>query len=692
MKRIFSWIDSLVNKLAKNYTLWIIGLLVIALLIGIKAYTLLFPRLPEPQVYSSYAELQPEWSKERRERYYQTSQGSLVIPYAWYLALESRTEREMFASPEVQARYGLLPDNDPTFNPDRLPVGIMKEVVADEYVETLGEGQKEWASISCAACHTGQLLYKGTALRVDGGQGFWGFEQWSGDLVFSMMLTSMIPSRFDRFCSRVYGHGENGECSTSEKESLRAQLKRYFYSDLIKGGINENINHTYLSKEGFARTAALGRGVNGMFAPVDPKNVNPNSGPVSYPPLWYTHDFDWVQSIAGIRQPLGRNTTESWGVSVRVDLGEKDPSRRYTSTHRVQDLFWVETLLSILQAPKWPENILGPIDRERAERGRRLYEEAVWDKALPASAAELAPDAGALIGGPNPKRPTAGYCARCHTPALEQQSDRYGPPRYFQLPLYRQNVMDTDPSDAVQFNERQVITGFLAPVFGGKKVVGIGEALTVNISGVLNRWFTDHNTPETCRTIMEGFRENLFRAPLGYPARPLDGYWATGPFLHNGAVRTLYELLSPRTERAKTFWVGSREFDPVYVGFRSDPVAGAFLFDTTQPGNSNAGHEFRDAPANTPGVIGPALTPEQRLDIIEYLKVLASVVIPEAEMARRKALLDAMAPYYEKYPGSDPYGTNFCNAVMEADKAKPSVPVTVAGAAAPQTSTPPATK
>src|SRR6266478_5789652 len=137
---IVNSIDSLVNKIAKNYTLWIIGLAVIAVIIGLQAYSVVFPRLPQPPVYSTYNELQPEWSADRRERYYQTSQGSLVIPYKWFRALESRTGKEMFASPEIQAKYGLLTDNNPKFNPDGLPVGIMKEVVQDEYVATLGEG------------------------------------------------------------------------------------------------------------------------------------------------------------------------------------------------------------------------------------------------------------------------------------------------------------------------------------------------------------------------------------------------------------------------------------------------------------------------------------------------------------------------------------------------------------------------
>ena len=89
-------------------------------------------------MYANYIELQPEWSKERRQRYYQTSQGSLVIPYAWFKALESRMSNELFSSPEIQARYGLLPNNNPTYNPDRLPVGIVREKLRDDQVDTSG--------------------------------------------------------------------------------------------------------------------------------------------------------------------------------------------------------------------------------------------------------------------------------------------------------------------------------------------------------------------------------------------------------------------------------------------------------------------------------------------------------------------------------------------------------------------------
>jgi mono/diheme cytochrome c family protein len=100
-----------------------------------------------------------------------------------------------------------------------------------------------------------------------------------------------------------------------------------------------------------------------------------------------------------------------------------------------------------------------------------------------------------------------------------------------------------------------------------------------------------------------------------YKARPLNGIWATAPYLHNGSVPNLFELLKPASAddpsqaRTSKFFVGNREFDPVHVGYRSD--AGPFEFDTTLEGNSNAGHEF-----------GTDLSDDERIELIEYLKTL----------------------------------------------------------------------
>ena len=108
---------------------------------------------------------------------------------------------------------------------------------------------------------------------------------------------------------------------------------------------------------------------------------------------------------------------------------------------------------------------------------------------------------------------------------------------------------------------------------------------------------------------------------LAYKARPLNGIWATAPYLHNGSVPSIYQLLSPQDERATTFYKGTLEYDPRHLGYRTEPFTNGFLFDTRISGNHNSGHEFRAGQRGN-GVIGPLLQPEERWALLEYLKVL----------------------------------------------------------------------
>ena len=108
-----------------------------------------------------------------------------------------------------------------------------------------------------------------------------------------------------------------------------------------------------------------------------------------------------------------------------------------------------------------------------------------------------------------------------------------------------------------------------------------------------------------------------FRAAgANYLCRPLDGIWARSPYLHNGSVPTLDDLLKPDTQRPATFRRGSTKFDPAKVGFDStsttDRGIDLFLYDTSQNGNSNRGHNFPATPLND----------NDRAALIEYLKTL----------------------------------------------------------------------
>lgn len=102
---------------------------------------------------------------------------------------------------------------------------------------------------------------------------------------------------------------------------------------------------------------------------------------------------------------------------------------------------------------------------------------------------------------------------------------------------------------------------------------------------------------------------------FAYKGRPLNGIWATAPYLHNGSVPTLDELLKAPDDRIKTFKIGAWEFDPDNVGFKS---SGDFTFDTALSGNSNQGHDY----TQTLPQGQKCFTATERRQLIAYLKSL----------------------------------------------------------------------
>ncbi len=121
-----------------------------------------------------------------------------------------------------------------------------------------------------------------------------------------------------------------------------------------------------------------------------------------------------------------------------------------------------------------------------------------------------------------------------------------------------------------------------------------------------------------------------FRKTNGYANQPLDGIWARAPYLHNGAVPTLQDLLEPEGRRPQVFTRGAIRFDQERVGFIYESLtpdgdgyrteSGAayagplWVFDTRETGNSNRGH--------TGAAYGTTLSPAEKTALIEYLKTL----------------------------------------------------------------------
>ncbi|SDG97587.1 hypothetical protein SAMN05216588_1024 [Pseudomonas flavescens] len=597
-----------------RYTLLIIfSLLIIAVMIA--AYFIANPDLPDYRPAEKVHYL-GQWSEQEREFYYYTPQGTRVkgLQYAWFTALELPFGKARFASPDYLARFGFLtqPGQQATpSNPGNLPVGFARHQDDESGIEYL--------DITCSACHTGELRYQGQAVRIDGGAALHSLAStvptlkggsFGQSLGMSMAFTYYNPLKFRRFARTVLG-----ERYERDYDTLRVEFKEVL-DRLLNTAYNDWHRGLYPTEEGFGRTDAFGRIANTTFGDsIEVANYRIADAPVSYPHLWDIWKFDWVQWNGSAMQPMARNVGEALGVGATLQLLDDHgravaENQRYASSVRIQDIYELEETLKHLQPPAWPEDVFGKVDIARASQGRALFKE---------------------------------NCAHCHAPQVTPVDKRMAPERdpEWHMRVIPTSIVGTDSTTADNIADHR----FDISKLGWKKdelakldvklfsnsldkvdfrAISTAEALAYITAYVEERAYRDNGITPQQRKRMDGYGLPIGVQEIrGYKARPLDGIWATPPFLHNGSVPTLFHLLSPVSERPSRFWVGNFEFDPQHVGFVSEKFPGGFLLDTTVKGNGNRGHEFRDGCRND-GVIGRGLHPEERWALVEYLKVLGN--------------------------------------------------------------------
>jgi hypothetical protein len=281
------------------------------------------------------------------------------------------------------------------------------------------------------------------------------------------------------------------------------------------------------------------------------------------------------------------------GVFMSMNLTAKSPEEGlFDSNARLKNLEEIESWLNRLAPPKWPEEVFGKIDRAKAAEGKKLF---------------------------------ASHCAECHNsyPYTWTEPNKYGK-RFLEVGLVPESYVGTD---RMQFEDVRpyVQTAQLAPYLPGPlkdKTLIPGAYLYVGLQeSILHAALSKVNqTPEEA-VKMHGYRELPVPRPSEVPhykAAPRDGVWATPPFMHNGSVPNLYEMLLPAAQRTKKFYLG-RDFDPVKVGIDTSGKSGTYLVDTALVGSSNRGHSFENGPRGN-GIIGPLLTDQERWAIVEYLK------------------------------------------------------------------------
>ncbi|MDP3846090.1 MAG: di-heme-cytochrome C peroxidase [Pseudomonas sp.] len=593
----------------------VLALLLLLILAGVALllYFIANPNLPtfEQPTQLHYLE---QWSPEARQSYYYTPQGTQVkgLQYDWFTALELPFSTDKFARPEYLARFGFLTDPQQqasASNPGNLPVGFARHGDPETAVQYL--------DISCAACHTGELRYQGQAVRIDGGAALHSLAStvptlrggsFGQALGMSMAFTYYNPLKFKRFAKTVLG---------AQYPKGRGELRDQFKTVLermLGQAWNDTHRGLYPTEEGFGRTDAFGRIANSVFGDVlDASNYHVANAPVSYPHLWDIWKFDWVQWNASAMQPMARNIGEALGVGAPLQLlqdnGEPvSESERYAAGVRLRDLDSLESTLRQLQPPRWPQAVLGKIDLQRASQGRALFSE---------------------------------NCAYCHAPSVTPKAERLAAGRdpEWHLRLVPTRIIGTDPTaadniadhrfDLRKLNWSKTELGKLNVKLIGSSLDEVDFASISSAKGlayitayVEQRAYKDAGIGAAEQARMNGYGLSIgVQEKRGYKARPLQGIWATPPFLHNGSVPNLFQLLSPVAERSSKFWVGNFEYDPQQAGFVSSQFDGGFLLDTQLTGNSNRGHEFREG-CRQNGVIGRALAPDERLALIEYLKVM----------------------------------------------------------------------
>ena len=163
--------------------------------------------------------LNQAWSQADWDWYYHFSQGSAVIPYDIFLNLGIADSEELFRSDANSERYGLIPDAaNPDSNPDGLPIGLSKTIITEERWK--GEDAGEYVGLTCAACHEGQLNYKGKHVRIDGGVGnMFDMMGYVFALDSAMQATLNDGTKFDRLVTRL------GASDADAKDKLRKRFE-----------------------------------------------------------------------------------------------------------------------------------------------------------------------------------------------------------------------------------------------------------------------------------------------------------------------------------------------------------------------------------------------------------------------------------------------------------------------------------
>jgi mono/diheme cytochrome c family protein len=530
-------------------------------------------------------DLQQGWRPEEIDLYHHTSEGTNLAPLQLALHLPDPQRPGHLFLEDLDKRYGFIPSPVSERNPHGLPVGLTIDPRPERF------GDRTYLGLTCATCHTRELrarpvtsplgLLRTVRLPVHGGPGLVNLPAFDADFygAFEALLTD--DTAMARYARAVLDKPADAEAIAGLRQEILELLGPVRATrevmtalgvppaDFGPGNLNALTQGNY-NNVGVA--AWLAR--KGLLQPSGEQPLKIGfEGTVNLPPVWFAHQDEWAQWFAEIHHPGPRNWVQS------VSSSPVRPPRQAAALKEgaiigsvdFDGIDAIQETVVRLRTPRWPESVFGSLDSRLVGQGRTVFGE---------------------------------HCASCHVSTPEPANSagrRFRERRAF--------AVGTDPVAVEQF-----AAGAERRAAG---LTRLSEALLrLRHVQLLKRFDNDATLVANTELADSKGLPNRFGLANDYNGAPGAAYWASNlegifassPYLHNGSVRTLPDLLTPPDQRPTRFHTGTNLYDPRQLGLRD---AGPFVYDTSEPGKSAQGHDY-----------GTDLPREQKRALLEYLKSL----------------------------------------------------------------------
>ncbi len=574
-----------------------------------------------------------------REDWYSTPQGSHLIKWEVFNTIETENSEALFSARESLSQYGYLYPEATAYDEGSEvydgSAGERVEQYTSEYGLPIGlvkdkrqlDG-RNYMGLTCAACHTGKVTYGASTYYVEGGQANADMFRFLAELKGSLLANKNDPEKLARFKTRFRQYTLSNIDLTAWPVSIFSAER---YLDEAIEYVSDYVATTHSSiVNGPTRLDAIGAILNKLHYGHTGRDITEApllTAPVTYPYIWDATSLECIQTNCVGFDPLTRNSGEVLGVFGYINLDENEDipdilelaaqqlglSTLFQATPKVANLVELELAINRANSPRWPASFPA-LDTIQVAHGKTLY---------------------------------ADNCAGCHMDVSDgvdanELSEPNSIGRQFtKVVRVPYDVVGTDEAFAVDYGKRNDLTGILGTVlqqrapdtvdpatgltfaeqipetFNSLVLLGVSTQVvvanhqkTVGFAIAAAQAYPDLSLSDAKDALyldyIAGHTDRPEFVPTNYRAKPLNGIAFTGPFLHNGSVRTLKDLLKAPEDRPTSFLIGSTDYDVDGAGYVD---AGSFLLDTSIRGNGKEGHSY-----------GTLLSAGDKSDLLEYMK------------------------------------------------------------------------